>query len=139
LGFEVSFLKRVAAPHKPGPLFVKKKRLSVAGCVCCGTETILHLNKTPVCVHCAHLTPATRTVRAKLFHGWREAVKKADTANDALMEVTGRAPSGNPHRDPQRINDVSQQLSVARQEMITAHNRLNAFLEHHIVPDDLQV
>jgi len=74
-----------------------------------------------------------------LFRDWGEAVKRADAANDAFREVTSAVPSGLPHSDGiQGIKNVSRQLSVARNEMIAAHDRLNDFLERGIVPDDLQ-
>jgi hypothetical protein len=110
----------------------------MAECAYCKAETQLHISEVPVCVHCADLTPEKRTIRAKLFSEWSEAVKRADAANDAFVNVMGSVPTGLPHSDGiQRIKNVSRQLSVARTEMITAHERLNAFLEHGIVPDDL--
>ena len=38
----------------------------------------------------------------------------------------------------QRIRSVSHELTVARNEMIRAHNRLNEFLERGTVPEDLK-
>ena len=37
-----------------------------------------------------------------------------------------------------RIHNVSRKLSIARDEMMRAHKRLNAFIEHGIVPEDLK-
>jgi len=92
-----------------------------------------------VCVHCADLTAERRAVRAKLFHQWGEAVKQADAANDTFRQVMTAVPSGLPHSDStQRIKNVSQQLSIARKQMIAAHDRLHDFLERGIVPDDLK-
>ena len=89
-------------------------------------------------MQCADLTPERRAIRATLFHEWAEAVKRADSASDAFMELTTRIPSGIPHSDgTQRIKNVSRQLSQARKEMMAAHDRLNGFLERGIVPDDL--
>jgi hypothetical protein len=111
----------------------------MAACAYCGIETQLHINHVPVCVQCADLTPEKRSVRAKLFREWSEAVKRADSANDAFREVTGSIPRGVPHSDgAQRIKNVSQQLTIARKEMIAAHDRLNDFLERGIVPEDLK-
>lgn len=111
----------------------------MAACTYCGIETQLHVNDVPMCVHCLDLTPERRAVRAQLFQQWGEAVKRADSANNAFMEVTGTVPRGMPDSDGiQRIKNVSRQLSVARKEMITAHDRLNDFLERGIVPDDLK-
>ena len=66
-------------------------------------------------------------------------MKRADEANDAFHEVTSSVPSGMPHSDGiQRIKNVSKQLSLAREEMIKAHARLNDFVERGIVPDNLK-
>jgi len=37
-----------------------------------------------------------------------------------------------------RIKDASNELTLARKEMMTAHKRLNDFIERGIVPDDLE-
>ena len=53
--------------------------------------------------------------------------------------MTAAVPSGLPHSDGfQRMKNVSLQLSMARNEMNTAHHRLNEFLERGIIPDDLK-
>jgi hypothetical protein len=44
-----------------------------------------------------------------------------------------------PHSDgTQRIKNVSRQLSLARAELIAAHDRLSKFLERGIIPDDFK-
>jgi len=53
--------------------------------------------------------------------------------------VTSDVPGFIPHPDGvQRIHNVSRKLSIARDEMMRAHKRLNAFIEHGIVPEDLK-
>jgi len=68
-----------------------------------------------------------------------EATLRAEAATTAFHAVTGDIPSYIPQPDgTQRIHNASRALKVARDEMMTAHNRLNEFLEHGIVPDDLK-
>ncbi len=111
----------------------------MAQCFYCGTDTTLHENNQPVCVECAGLPSDRRSVRAKLLHDWSQAVIRADSANQAFMEVTTRIPSGMPHSDgTQRIKSVSRQLSLARAELIAAHDRLSKFVERGIIPDDFK-
>jgi len=53
--------------------------------------------------------------------------------------VTGEIPSYVPQPDgTQSIHNASRALKMARDEMMTAHNRLSAFLERGIVPEDLK-
>jgi len=48
-------------------------------------------------------------------------------------------PSGLPHPDgAQLIKNASRRLSTARKNMMTAHNRLDSFLETESVPEDLK-
>ncbi len=54
-------------------------------------------------------------------------------AFDSIMrEIPGRSVGA------QRIRAASQNLSVARKEMMIAHRRLNEFVERGIVPADLR-
>ncbi len=111
----------------------------MAECTHCGTETLLYIGGVPVCVVCDDLSPKELEIRAKLFHSWREAVKRADAASDAFIEATSAIPSGLLHPDGiQRIKNVSRQLDAARNEMTKAHNTLNDFLERGIVPEELK-
>jgi hypothetical protein len=111
----------------------------MAQCAYCATETELYESNTPICVSCADLSSERRAVRAKLFHEWSEAVKRADSASEAFSQVTKAVPSGLPHSDGiQRTKNVARQLELARSEMMIAHNRLNDFLERGIVPLELK-
>jgi len=50
-----------------------------------------------------------------------------------------QVPSGLPHPDgTQRIRNASRELFRARKEMMTAHRRLDNFIESGIVPEDLK-
>jgi hypothetical protein len=111
----------------------------MARCAYCQTETELYDGASSICVQCADLSPERRAVRAKLFGDLNEAVKRAEAANDTFVALTGGIPSGTPHPDGvQRIHNASRELSAAREEMMTAHNRLNEFVNSGIVPEDLR-
>ena len=111
----------------------------MAQCAYCGTETQLYESDTPICVPCADLTPQGRAARAKLFRDLHEATKRAEAATEAFAAITSQIPSGMSHSDGvQRIRNASRELTAARDEMMNAHNRLNAFLHKGIVPDDLK-
>jgi len=105
-------------------------------CAYCGTETLLHISNVPVCVECADLSPEKLAVRARLFRDLHEAVKITELANENFIVATNSiAPSPD---GTQQIHKASRQLTTARDEMMKAHNRLNAFLDKGIVPDDLK-
>jgi hypothetical protein len=68
-----------------------------------------------------------------------EAVARAEAATEASSAITSKIPSGIPDPDGvQRIHNVSRALKLARDEMMIAHNRLNAFLERGIVLNNLK-
>jgi hypothetical protein len=111
----------------------------VAQCAYCKTETELYEGPTPICVHCADLLPESRAVRAKLFHDLAEARLGAESAAMEFNAVTRDIPSFIPRPDgAQRIYNASRSLDAARKEMMTAHTRLNDFIERGIVPEDLK-
>jgi hypothetical protein len=67
------------------------------------------------------------------------AVRPSADKQEINYIVTNRIPSGLPHSDGiQRIKSASAKLSVAREQMMKAHHRLNYFIEHGTVPDDLK-
>ena len=68
----------------------------MAQCAYCGTETPLHINDVPSFVQCTDLSPDKRAVRVRLFGQYTEAVKRADSANEAFAAVAGSIPSGTP-------------------------------------------
>jgi predicted urease superfamily metal-dependent hydrolase len=77
--------------------------------------------------------------RIALFREMQEAVARAEAAKEAFSAMTSKIPSGPPHPEGvQRIQNVSHELTEARNEMMKAHNRLNEFLERGIVPEDLK-
>ena len=85
--------------------------------------------------------PASEDViRTTLF---QDVFKATARNNEAIREfdaLMGQFPSGLLHPDgAQRIKDASNTLAAARREKIKAHNRLNDYLSHGIVPDDLKL
>jgi len=111
----------------------------MAQCAYCKTETELYKGGTPICIHCADLSPEGRGVRARLFHDLAEARLGAESATMEFNAVTRDIPSSIPQPDgAQRIYNASRSLDAARKKMMTAHTRLNEFLERGIVPEDLK-
>ena len=111
----------------------------MAECAYCKKETELYVGLIPICVACADLSDVKRAARATLFHDLQEATKRADSASEMFVAVTGNIPSGIAHPDGvQRIQDASRELTAARKELTKAHDRLNDFLNTGIVPEDLK-
>jgi hypothetical protein len=104
----------------------------------------LYENDVPICIHCAERRPKTPSashhdIRVVLVDRLVETTARVNAANRKFSEVMGQFPSGLPHPDGvQRIKDASNELTVARNEMMAAHDRLNSFLERGVVPDDLK-
>ena len=68
-----------------------------------------------------------------------DATTEKNEASDAFDVVIGQFPSGLPHPDgSQRIANCSKRLSIARQNVVTAHTRLTEFLDRGIVPEHLK-
>jgi hypothetical protein len=112
----------------------------MARCAYCDAETELFEGSTPVCIHCADLSPERRATRAKLFGDLAQATRRADVAAEAFVTATSDIPSGIPHPDGvQRIHNASHEMTAARNELIKAHDRLNKFLNTGIVPEDLEL
>jgi DNA-binding NarL/FixJ family response regulator len=66
------------------------------------------------------------------------ARQKANEATKKFEEAIGGAPGGPPHDGAQRIRNASRELSIAREQLVEAHVRLNAFVAQGIVPDHLK-
>jgi hypothetical protein len=74
-----------------------------------------------------------------LQRDFRTAKLMLDAATEKFDAVIREAPSGLPHPDGlDRIHQVSRALSNARQEMVEAQVRLNAFVAEGIIPDRLR-
>ena len=79
------------------------------------------------------------SAHAVLVRDLTDATLRVESATMQFNAVTSDIPSYIPQPDgTQRIHNASRALKAARDEMIAAHNRLNAFLERGIVPKDLK-
>ena len=118
----------------------------MARCAYCKAETFLFDNDLPICLECADKREVKhkrlemeRQVNIILKHDVTEATERAHAASDAFEAIVADVPSGLPHPDgTQRIHNASRTLSVARQEMMRAHERLHDFLTSGIIPEDLK-
>jgi hypothetical protein len=79
-------------------------------------------------------------IRSALLQALLGATAAMDEASREFDDtIIHRIPSGLPHPDgSQRIKNASAKLSVAREQMMKAHHRLNDFIEHGTVPEDLK-
>ena len=81
----------------------------------------------------------TKSIQNLLVDHIVEATARVTLANQTFSDVMSQVPSGLPHPDgTQRIRNASRELFRARKEMMTAHRRLDNFIESGIVPEDLK-
>jgi hypothetical protein len=67
------------------------------------------------------------------------AKRRMNIASTKFNEVVRDIPSGLPHPDgTQRIHNVGRELVDAREKLAAAITRLNDFVSHEIVPEDLR-
>ena len=116
----------------------------MAACDFCGADTELYSNGVPICLNCLEKREAKRKrpapeIRAILHYDLIQATKRTSEALREFEEAAGQYPSGLPGPDGvQRIKNASNALTIARKQMLTAHNRLDDYLGRGIVPDDLR-
>jgi len=114
----------------------------MAECAFCKADTELYQNGVPVCLTCEHKREAKSKpteVRTILVKDIVDATARVSAANEVFNKVIGQVPAGLPHPDGARlIHNASRELDAARKEMMTAHKRLNEFIGHGIVPEDLK-
>jgi hypothetical protein len=119
----------------------------MALCAYCQAETEMYVGgDVPICVECSDTQgrerkpPGTeQAIRTILHQDLVEATRRSHQALGKFETILDHFPTGLPHPDEaQRIKIVSNELSIARQEMIRAHNRLNDYLSRGIVPEDLK-
>ena len=107
----------------------------------------MYFNEVPVCVACSERQDAAKQppldesqLRARLMKDLLDTSARAKNASEAFLLSMKETPSGLPHPDgAQRIQNASQELSVARTEMEKAHSRLNLYLSRGILPDDSEL
>jgi hypothetical protein len=118
----------------------------MAQCAYCRTETFLHDGGVPICLECADARETKRKppeigrqIRIILIQDLTAATARAYAASEEFNAVMADVPSALPHPDgTQRIHNASRELSAARKEMMRAHARLNDYLSHGIIPEDLK-
>jgi hypothetical protein len=118
----------------------------MADCAYCKIETELYENGTPICVVCARakavnprLSSAESQIRLKLLQEVRQATNRVNALTESFSTIIKDIPSDVPHPDGAlRITKASRELSTAREEMMRAHRRLNDFLGHGVIPEDLK-
>lgn len=118
----------------------------MAECAWCSAPTQLYDNGVPVCLKCSEArevkrkpSQVTGEIRRDLVGEVVEATTKLSLANQHFCAIMDQFPGGLPHPDGvRRIKNASNELTVARKQMMTAHKRLTDFMERGIVPDDLK-
>jgi len=117
----------------------------MAKCIDCGSETELYSSGVPICPACSDARetkrkpPATeQQISSTLLQDVLELTARVEEATrqfNAVMQI----PGGLPHPDGvQRIKNASSKLSIARNELMKAHSRLDKYLGGKIVPEDLK-
>jgi DNA-directed RNA polymerase subunit RPC12/RpoP len=117
----------------------------MAKCTDCGSETELYSSGVPICPKCSDAREAKRKpqatvqqVRSALLQDVLELTARVEEATRRFNDVM-QIPSGMPHPDGvQRIKNASSKLSVARDELMKAHRRLDEHIDRGIVPEDLR-
>ena len=117
----------------------------MAQCGYCKTETEMYEGgDIPICPECwdarkSERKAAAEQVRRLLIQESVEATARANVALRAFNEVLNKFPSGLPHPDGTHcIQDASRKLIAARKAMGRSNTRLNDYLSHGIVPQDLK-
>jgi hypothetical protein len=119
----------------------------MAECAYCKAETQLYDRDVPICPQCAEArdgTPrkpptAEQYIRARLLQDLLEATARSSEAAREFDGALGQFSGGLPHPDgAQQIQRASQNLTVARQVLMKAHNRLSDYQDRGIVPEDLK-
>lgn len=115
----------------------------MAECSYCKAETELYENGAPICLVCAGAKDGTiqdsSGVQLKLLEEVRQATDRANAAAESFSSIIKDIPSDVPHPDGVfRITQASRELSSARAELLGAHRRLNDFLSHGVIPEDLK-
>jgi hypothetical protein len=118
----------------------------MALCALCNVETELFESDHPICLSCSRERVAKRKpagsdnqVRSVLHDSLVTATERARGATAAFTAVVQAVPSAIPPLDgTQLIQRASRDVSMARVELMRAHNRLNDYLSRGIVPEDLK-
>ena len=114
---------------------------AMAQCAQCTIEeTNTYLNGSPICLRCAGRlqSKADRaSIEGTLIQVLADASSRAAAAHAEFIAAVDNIPSGLPHPDgTQRIQNASRKLRAARDDMKSAHSRLDSFMITGIVPED---
>ena len=118
----------------------------MAKCGYCEADTELYDGGIPICVGCSDRLESKRKpslpaqdINSVLHHEVVAAAERVKSASEAFYSTMADIPSRLPHPDgTQRIRSASNRLTVARKDMTKAYSRLNDYLTHGIVPEDLK-
>lgn len=117
----------------------------MAQCSKCNAQTELYDGDVPICVRCSEerenkrkLTAEEREITAVLVQHIVEATTEVNAAYDAFNAVVREIPRAPASDGVERIHKASEHLSIARKQMMTAHKRLNEFVGHGVIPEDLK-
>jgi hypothetical protein len=117
----------------------------MAECAYCKAETELHESGVPVCPSCSEAPtkrkpPATeQQILGTLLQDVIELTARTEEATKEFEAVMGQIPSGLPHPDgTRRIKNASAKLSIARNELMKAHRRLDEHVGSGIVRAELK-
>jgi len=140
--------------YSPGPVTARDRlgfglcpSYDMALCTYCKTETFIYEGgDIPICIECSdarkpkrHPAGSEHEIRTILHQQFVIASERAREATEFFDATVSEIPSGMPHPDGvQRIHSASRKVSVARVEMMKAHNRLNNYLSRRVVPEDLK-
>src|SRR5436190_14233889 len=101
---------------------------------CKGEDAELYESGLLICLKCVALQEAKAkkdhptSVHAALVRALADATLQAESATVEFNAVTNNVPDFIPHPDGvQGIHNVAHKLSIARDEMMSAHHRLNDF------------
>ena len=74
-----------------------------------------------------------------LLDEFEAAKRRMNVASQIFNEVVRDIPSGLPHPDgTQRIHNAGRELADAREKLAVTIARLNDFVSHEVVPEDLE-
>jgi hypothetical protein len=108
-------------------------------------DTELHETGVPVCPSCSDARtkrkpPATEEqILSTLLQDVIELTARTEQATEEFEAIMGQIPTGLPHPDgTQRIKNASAKLSIARQELMKAHRRLDEYVSSGNVLEDVK-
>jgi hypothetical protein len=118
----------------------------MALCSYCKAETQLFEDDLAICISCSRErdanckpTASDGQIRSVLHRNLMTATARARGASEAFTAIVQAVPSATPPPDgTQRIQSASRYASIARLELMRAHNQLNDYLSRGIVPNDLK-